>query len=96
MNAFLVVVGLESFQLPIKIHRIPEERTIEVFARNRPNQSLDEGMRHRSVRYGLDLPDLEDPQVGELKLQEVIEQSERGLLISMRVLRGAITRSAFD
>ena len=35
---------LEILQLPVKIDRIPEERDVQVFAPNCPNQSLREGM----------------------------------------------------
>ena len=65
MNSSLIIVCLEAFELAAKVDRIPEERAVEVLAPNRPDQSLDEGMRHRHVRDGLDLFDLEDSQIGE-------------------------------
>jgi len=41
-----------------------EGYTVKVFPPSGFNQSLDEGMRYRSIREGLDFPDFENPQVG--------------------------------
>ena len=65
MNTNAIVIVLEVFELALKVVRIPEERVVEVFAPNSPDQSFNEGMRHRGVRHGFDFLDLEDPKVGE-------------------------------
>lgn len=49
----------------MKAERIPEERAVEVFAPKSPDQSFNEGMRHRGVQHGFEFLDLEDPKVGE-------------------------------
>ncbi len=61
----LIVIILEIRQLLMKINGIPEERAIEVFAPDRPDQSFDEWMGHRDIRHGFDFLDLEDPQIRE-------------------------------
>ena len=60
MNTMRVVVGLEIAKFRGKIDRVPEERAVKVLAPNRTYQSLDERVRHRSVRNRLDFLDLED------------------------------------
>src|SRR5487761_2151091 len=65
MSADVIVIGAISFELPVKVDRIPEERMIQVFAPDRPDQSLDERVRCRNVRHRFDLLDLEDSQVRE-------------------------------
>jgi len=44
MNASNVVIGAELVELWAKIDRIPEERVIQKFAPDRPDQSFDERM----------------------------------------------------
>ena len=44
VNAYLVVISLEGFELAMKIERIPERRAVQEFAANRSDQALDEGM----------------------------------------------------
>ena len=60
-NSSAVVIGAENFELPVKVDRIPEERVVQIFALDRSDQSLDERVRRRDVRYRFDLLDLEDP-----------------------------------
>ena len=42
---------------------IPEQHMVEEFAPHRPDHALDERVRQRHVRHGLDLVDLENPKV---------------------------------
>lgn len=65
VNTIAIVIALEACELPMKVERIPEEQVVEIFAPNGPDQSFNEGMRHRGVRHGFDFLDLEDPKVGE-------------------------------
>jgi hypothetical protein len=65
VNTNAIVIVLEVFELALKVARIPEERVVEVFAPNSPDQSFNEGMRHRGMRHGFDFLDLEGPKVGE-------------------------------
>jgi len=65
MSADVIVKELELLQLPLKIDRVPEEHLVQIFAPDRPDQSLDERVRRRGVRHRFDLLDLEDPQVRE-------------------------------
>jgi hypothetical protein len=58
-----VVVQLELGKLPFQIMAIPEQHLVEEFAPHRPDHALDERVRQRHVRYGLDLVDLENPKV---------------------------------
>jgi len=44
VNAYLVVISLEGFELAMKIERIPEKRAVQEFAANRSDRALDEGM----------------------------------------------------
>ena len=62
--AAVLIRGLEGVEFSFKIQRIPKEDTVEVFTPDRSNQSLNEGMRNGDIRYGLNFPDLENPQVG--------------------------------
>ena len=65
VTASPIVIILEICQLLMKINGIPEERAIEVFAPDRPDQSFDEWMGHRDIRHGFDFLDLEDLQISE-------------------------------
>jgi hypothetical protein len=53
MRAVAIVVTLKIKQLRLKIGGRPEEHAIEILAPNRPDQSLDEGMRKWNVRNRL-------------------------------------------
>ena len=64
MRAVAIVVTLKIKQLRLKIGGRPEEHAIEILAPNRPDQSLDEGMRKWNVRNRLDFGDLKYPKVG--------------------------------
>ena len=65
VDAMLVVVNAEGFELPREVNPVPEKRAIQEFASDRAAQSLDVGMRDWDVGDRLDLLDLEDAQVGE-------------------------------
>ena len=76
MNASIVVIGAELTELPAQIDRMPEERLIQIVAADRPDQSLDVRVRHRSVRHRLDFFDFEDPQIREPSMK-----AEQGIVI---------------
>ena len=63
MRAMLVVVLLELGEFRLEISRGPEQHPIQTFAPDSPNQSFDDRMGTRHVRYRLDFSDVEDPQV---------------------------------
>ena len=64
MNTVLVVVVHERIEFSFKVLRIPKEDVVKVFTTNRPDQSLNKGMRTRCIRDGLDLINVQNPQVG--------------------------------
>ena len=76
MNASIVVIGAELTELPAQIDRMPEERLIQIVAADRPDQSLDVRVRHRSVRHRLDFSDFEDPPIREPSVK-----AEQGIVI---------------
>ena len=61
----LVVIIPEFARLPRQVHGVPEEYAIEILAAYGADQPFDERMRNWGVWDGLDLLDLEYPQVGE-------------------------------
>ena len=65
VDAMLVVVIAEGFELSREVNAVPEKRAIEEFAPDRADQSLNVAMRDWDVGNGLDLLDLEHAQVGE-------------------------------
>ena len=64
VDAMLVVVNAEGFELSGEVNAVPEKRAIQEFASDR-DRSLDVGMRDWDVGNALDLLDLEHAQVGE-------------------------------
>ncbi|HVA39337.1 MAG TPA: hypothetical protein VNF49_01635 [Candidatus Binataceae bacterium] len=48
IHASSVVLGSEFVELPLKIDRIPEERVVEIFAPDGPDQSIHEWVRESS------------------------------------------------
>ncbi len=65
MNALLVVIVADHFQLSREIERVPEKHLIEDLAPDGADQPFDERMRHRSVGNRFYLPDFEYAQVGK-------------------------------
>ena len=63
MNPFSVVVVREFNEFPFKIAVVPISEMIEVFATDCSDQTLDEWMRLRRIRDGLDLIELKDPKI---------------------------------
>jgi len=60
VDASAVVIGAEFSELPVQIDRIPEERVVQIFAPDRPDQSFDKRVRRWDIRHRFDLLDLED------------------------------------
>jgi len=60
MDASPVVIGAEVFEFAVKVDRIPEERVVQIFAPDRPDQAFDERMRRWGIRHRFDLLDLEN------------------------------------
>ena len=44
MHAALIVVALELFELSLQFTLVPEKQAVQIFATDRPDQSLDERM----------------------------------------------------
>ena len=65
VNAIVVVIGSELFQLSLEVNCVPDEHVIKKLSSNRPDQPLHERMGHGCVRERLDLFDLKYAQVGE-------------------------------
>ena len=65
MNALLVVIAAEHFQLPREVECIPEEHLIEDLAPDGADQPFDERMRNRGIGNGFDLLNFKYPQVGK-------------------------------
>jgi len=65
VNAIVVVIGSELFQLSLEVNCVPDEHVIKKLPSNRPDQPFYEWMGHGYVRNRLDLFDLEYTQVGE-------------------------------
>jgi hypothetical protein len=56
-----VVIPLEIAELCLQISGRPEQRAVQTFAPDGPNQPFYERMRERDIRHGLALFHLEDP-----------------------------------
>ena len=84
MTSCVVVIRLEVGQLPFEIPGISEQDVVEELAPHRPNQAFDEGVRQGHVWHGLDLVDLQDPQVRRPpvhdRTQEICKLKGRGLI----------------
>ena len=63
MNPSLVVVLSKVNEFPFKVLSIPEEDVVKVFTANGSDESLNEGMRSRCIRDGLNLVYTKNPQV---------------------------------
>ena len=63
MRALEVVVAHEVGELSLEIGRRPEGHLVEELAPDGADEPLDEWMRQGHVRHGLDLPDLQDPEI---------------------------------
>ena len=63
MNSALVVIGGESIQLAMQVAAVPEEGLVEILAPKGSDQSLDERVRTRRERDGLEFLDVENPQI---------------------------------
>ena len=59
----LVVVDGESIQLPMEVEAVPEEGLVEIFAPKGSDQPLDERMRARHEREGLEFVDVENSHI---------------------------------
>ena len=63
MNPVQVVVAGEDRELPSQVEGVPEERMVKELAPYRSDRSLNEGMRCRYARHGLDFFYFKDAQV---------------------------------
>jgi hypothetical protein len=64
MDAIVVVIDSELFQLALQVDGVPNEHVIKKLSSNCPDQSFDERIGHGDVRHRFDLRDLEYAQVG--------------------------------
>ena len=65
MNAIVVVIISELFQLSRQVDGVPDQHVVKKLPPYRPDQPFHERMGHGYVRDRLDLFDLEYAQVGE-------------------------------
>ena len=83
-----VVVPFEIAELRLQISGRPEQRAVQTFAPDGPNQPLDKWMRERHVRHRLDFFHVEYPQI-RLPLVEPIQ----GIMVRAEVLRQGVPSS---
>ncbi len=69
MNTISIVIFFVQQQLPLRISSSPERYLIEILPADRADQSFDERMRQRDIRYRLDLRHLENPEIGVPKVE---------------------------
>ena len=58
-----IVVVLKRFELSREIRGVPERNLIQIVSTDRTDQALNEWVRQRHQRYGLDFVDVENPQI---------------------------------
>ena len=58
-------------QLALEVAAALERNVVKEFATDRADQSLDEGVRQRYVGNGLDFHNVENPQIGTVKLSKL-------------------------
>ena len=63
MDPFSVVVLPEVCEFLRKVLGIPKVGVIKIFTANSSDESLNEGVRYRHIWNGLDLINIENPQV---------------------------------
>jgi hypothetical protein len=63
VRALAVVVAHEVGELSLEICRGPKGRLVENLASDGSDEPLDGRVRQRHVCHGLDLPDLQDPEI---------------------------------
>src|SRR5271163_1781886 len=85
--AMPVVVTFVEVELPFKIALVPKQSLIEIFARDGPDQSLDESMRAGCAGNGLDFINLEDPKVRQPALK-----TKQRIVIRGKIFRHALSR----
>ena len=71
VSSAAIIVMLELDELCLQVGCTPEQHSIEVLAPDGANDPLDERMRERDIRNGLDFDHFQDPKVG-LPLMESI------------------------
>ena len=65
VNAMLVVISPELFQLSLQVDCVPDEHVVKKLSSNRPDQPFHERMGHGYVGDRLDLLHLKYAQVGD-------------------------------
>jgi hypothetical protein len=63
MDPFSVVVLPEVCEFSLEVLSIPKAGVIKIFTANSPDKSLNEGVRYRHIRNGLDLIYTKNSQV---------------------------------
>ena len=80
MTTMLIVVSLVRLELPLEIALAPEPDPVRVLAADGSDQSLHKGMRTRRTGDGLDLFDLEQPQIRSPAMR-----AEQGIVVGGKV-----------
>jgi hypothetical protein len=78
----VVVIGLVTRELALKIAAVPKQRPIHIFAAYRSDQALNECMGTRCARHGFDLVNLEYAQIRAPSLK-----AKQLIVIRRKVLR---------
>ena len=82
MSSVPIVIPLKIAELRLQISGRPEQRAVQTFVPDGPNQPFDERMREGDIRHGLNLFHIKDPQV-RLPLVEPIQ----GIMVRTEVGR---------
>jgi tetratricopeptide (TPR) repeat protein len=83
MRALAIVIAHEVGELPLEVRRRPEGHLVEELASDGADEPLDERVRKRHLRHGLDLPDLQNPEVRPPSME-----SEQRVVVGAQPLRG--------
>src|ERR1700688_4440365 len=86
MNALLVVIAAEYFQVARQVERVPEKQLIEDLTPDRADQPFDERMRHREVGNRFDFLDVEYPKIGKPMVKP-----EQGIAVGAEIFRLGLT-----
>ena len=63
MGAMMIVIRLEICKLSLQVNRVPEKGVVKKLTADGSNDALNEGMRNRCIRDGLNLIYTKNPQV---------------------------------
>ena len=91
VNTISIVIFFVQPQFPLQISSSPERHLVEIFSPDRADQSFDEWMRERNVRYCLDLHHIENPEIGV-----PLVESEQRVVVRAQISWAAKTPSVLS